>query len=369
MTLPTAGATSMYAGSIKASVPANVLVADLRSDTVTTPTLEMRQVMAEAPVGDDVFEDDPTILELEALGASLSGHEAALFCTSGTMTNQLGIRTLLTSPPHSIVADARSHIFNYEASGVAHHSQALIIPVSPDAGKNHLTAEALARRIIVDDDVHHAPTRVICLENTLGGEVFPYDEMVKISELARKHGIFMHLDGARLWNASAATGIDMKRYCQLFDTVSLCLSKGLGAPIGSILVGSQQNIKKARHFRKMFGGGWRQAGILAAAGIYVIQHHFPRLSVDHANARLLADKLTGLGFTVTRAVETNMVWFDTTSLGVSGDELRDALATRGVRVLGGGVGEQRWVVHHQVTAEAVEVLVAAVGEVLVTRGK
>ncbi|KAJ3260040.1 Threonine aldolase [Chytriomyces hyalinus] len=354
-----AGATSMYAGSGK-NMTATAVIADLRSDTVTTPTPEMRRVMAEAIVGDDVYQEDATIQELESLGATLSGHEAALFCATGTMTNQIGIRTLLVAPPYSILADARSHIFNYEASGVAHHSQALIIPVPPAPGFSHLTVEEIEKRMIIDDDIHHAPTRVICLENTLGGEIFPLSELEKISEMAKKHGIKMHLDGARLWNASAATGVDMKTYCQLFDTVSLCLSKGLGAPIGSLLVGSHATIKRARHFRKMFGGGWRQGGILAAAGIHVIKHHFPRLNEDHATAKLLAEKLTSYGFKVTRKVETNMIWFDSSSVGVTGDELQAALASKGVRVFGGSGREQRWVVHHQVTGECVE----AVGEAL-----
>ncbi|KAJ3026912.1 UNVERIFIED_CONTAM: Threonine aldolase [Siphonaria sp. JEL0065] len=367
-TAMSAGVVSMYTGGdIQAKVPESLLVADLRSDTVTTPTLEMRQAMANAPVGDDVFGDDPTIQRLETLAANLSGHESALFCASGTMTNQLGIRTLLTSPPHSVITDSRAHIYCYEASGVAHHSQALVIPVSPATGKNHLTADIIARHMIVDDDVHHAPTRVICLENTLGGEVreiFPFDELVKIRTLAKQYGIFMHLDGARLWNSSAATGISIKEYCSLFDTVSLCLSKGLGAPIGSVLVGSQSNIRKARHYRKMFGGGWRQGGILAAAAIVAIEKQFPSIANDHLTAKYLGEHLVGLGFELTRKVETNMVWFDTSKVGVSGDDLQRVLASKGVRVLGGPAGEQRWVVHHQVSRTSVDVIVQALSEYL-----
>ncbi|KAJ3075163.1 Threonine aldolase [Podochytrium sp. JEL0797] len=356
-TLSAVGAASMYSAggpNIRAVVPESDLIADMRSDTVTTPTIAMREAMANAPVGDDVFEDDPTVNHLQSLVSTLSGHESALFCASGTMTNQLAIRTLLTNPPYSILADARSHVYCYEANGVAHHSQALIIPVKPAIGKNHLTVEEIEKWIILDDDVHHAPTRVICLENTLGGEIFPFSELLKIHAFAKKHNLKLHLDGARLWNASAATGIPMSQYCYLFDTVSLCLSKGLGAPVGSVLVGSKEVVKRAKHFRKVFGGGWRQAGGLAAAGVYAIERHFPNLGRDHEVAVYLGERLEALGFLLTRKVETNMVWFDTTDVGVSGTELQSVLGGKGVRVLGGGVGEQRWVVHHQVSREAVD---------------
>ncbi|KAI9339405.1 pyridoxal phosphate-dependent transferase [Obelidium mucronatum] len=350
--------------SIKPIVDASNLIADLRSDTVTTPSLEMRQAMANAPVGDDVMGDDPTILALESLVSNLSGHESALFCASGTMTNQLGIRTLLTSPPYSILTDSRAHIYCYEASGVAHHSQALLIPVAPALGSSHLTADIIEKHMIIDDDIHGAPTKVICLENTLGGEIFPFNELIKIRNLAKEHGVKMHLDGARLWNASVETGVSLKEYCQLFDTVSLCLSKGLGAPVGSVLVGSHSVIKKARHYRKMFGGGWRQGGILAAAGIYAIENHFPKMKVDHEVAKYLGNQLTSLGFALTRKVETNMVWFDTQSVGLSGTELQAVLAQNGVRVLGGPIGEQRWVVHHQVSKESVDHIIRTLSEVV-----
>ncbi|KAJ3136967.1 Threonine aldolase [Physocladia obscura] len=354
----TPGAASVYSGvsnPASTAVSAGRLIADLRSDTVTVPTVEMRNAMANALVGDDVYVEDPTVIDLENLVASISGHQAAIFCASGTMTNQLGIRSLLHSPPYSIVADARSHIYCYEASGVAHHSQALIIPVSPENGVSHLTADAIAKHFIIDDDVHHAPTKVICLENTLAGEIFPYAELVKIRKLATDHNIKLHLDGARLWNASAATGVSIKEYCSLFDTVSLCLSKGLGAPVGSVLVSDPATIKRARHYRKIFGGGWRQAGLLAAAGIYAITHQFPRMHIDHENAKRLAEGLGALGFKITRKPETNMVWFDTESRGLTPDAIQAVLAENGVRISGGrNAGECRWVVHHQVPKEAVE---------------
>ncbi|ORY51347.1 hypothetical protein BCR33DRAFT_780342 [Rhizoclosmatium globosum] len=363
-----AGVQSMYsAGSGSTVVPASALVADLRSDTVTTPTDEMRKVIASALVGDDVFEDDPTINALEDLLKETSGHPASLFCATGTMTNQLAIRSLLLAPPHSVLVDSRSHIYNYESSAVAHHTQALLIPIAPKEGKRHLTADVIERHLILDDDVHHAPTKLICLENTLGGEIFPYEDIVAIREMANKHGVKLHLDGARLWNASAETGISMEQYCSLFDTVSLCLSKGMGAPIGSVLVGSKEVIKKARHYRKLFGGGWRQGGLLAAAGIHAINHHFPNLKNDHETARYLAAQLTELGFPTTRKVETNMVWFDTTPLKLTGTELQVVLAANGVRILGGAMGEQRWVVHHQVTKQSVDHIINVLREFLSSR--
>ncbi|KAJ3200754.1 Threonine aldolase, partial [Entophlyctis luteolus] len=277
----------------------------------------------------------------------------------------LGLRSLLTCPPYSVIVDARSHIFNYEASAAAHHSQALLIPVSPDDGIRHLTVEAIARKAIVTDDVHHAPTKVICIENTLGGEVFPFDELVRIREFALSKNIKMHLDGARLWNASVATGISISKYCSQFDSVSLCLSKGLGAPIGSVLVSDAETIKRARHFRKIFGGGWRQAGLLAAAGIYVIKNHFPRLHIDHENARRLSEGLSALGFPASRPCETNMVWFEVKPGGISAEDLQARRAAGGVKVGGGrGFGECRWVVHHQVTSESVEKILLAVAKIV-----
>ncbi|KAJ3273891.1 Threonine aldolase [Blyttiomyces sp. JEL0837] len=340
----------------------------------------MFQIMASAEVGDDVMDEDPTIHKLQNLLVELTGHEAALYCASATMTNQLAVRSHLQAPPHSVICDHRAHVYCYEAGGISYHTGAQLMPITPAAGFNYLTADEIAKHMVIDDDIHHAPTKLICLENTLGGEIFPLEEIKKISALAKKHGIKMHLDGARIWNASVATGISLKEYASHFDTflavlvnqfgvaptesnvsllqVSLCLSKGLGAPVGSVLVGSKDLIKKARHFRKMWGGGWRQAGVLAAAGLYVVEHHFPLLKNDHENAKLLAEGLVKLGFPLTRKVETNMVWVDTTPHGISGDQLQVELAKHGIKVFGGGVGESRWVLHHQTPREGVEKLLS-----------
>ncbi|KAJ1561425.1 Threonine aldolase, partial [Cladochytrium tenue] len=256
--------------------------------------------------------EDPTVQKLHQVACELTGHDAALFCASGTMSNQLGIRCNLGAPPHSVVCDHRAHVHNYESSAIAFFNGATTFPI------------------------------------------LPLEDIKKISEFARDNDIKMHLDGARLWNASIATGISLKEYSQQFDSVSLCLSKGLGAPVGSILVGSHGLIAKAKHFRKMLGGGWRQAGILAAAGLYAIEHHWANLQRDHEHAKLLADGLERLGFKLTARCDTNMVWVDTAPLRVRVDNLRDELERNDIRIFGdGGVGEIRFVTHHQVSRDDV----------------
>ncbi|KAI9363937.1 pyridoxal phosphate-dependent transferase [Zopfochytrium polystomum] len=342
----------MYSGNAPPPTAAKYRF-DFRSDTVTTPTAPMLEQMMAANVGDDVFQEDPTINKLQRYACELTGHEAALFCASATMSNQLAIRSLLGAPPHSVVCDKRAHVFQYEASGIAYHTGASVFAVDPKTGSSHLTLDVVEKACVLDDDVHHAPTKLVCLENTLHGEIFPIDEIRRISEFARKNGLKMHLDGARLWNASVATGISLREYCKEFDSVSLCLSKGLGAPVGSLLVGSHDLIKKARHFRKMFGGGWRQAGLLASAGLFAIEHHWTLLKQDHENAQILADSLVKLGFKLVHRRDTNMVFVDSTPLNLPIDELRDELAANGIRIFGGGVGVMRLVLHHQISREAV----------------
>ncbi|TPX47112.1 threonine---tRNA ligase [Synchytrium endobioticum] len=322
----------MYASHIKGA-NAKKVEYDFRSDTVTYPTEGMKAAMISAPVGDDVFRDDPTVIALEEYVAELAGHEAALFVPTGTMSNQICIRVHLTQPPHTIAADYRSHILNYEAGGAAFYSQAQIIPIHPLPGCSYLTAAAIEPHLIVDDDVHYAPTRLIELENTLGGEIMPIDAIKGVRTLAQKYDMKLHLDGARLWNACVVSGHSLKDYCILFDSVSLCFSKGLGAPVGSILVGSAPFVKKARHIRKLFGGGMRQSGVLAAAGSYAIEHHWPKMKLDHENAQYLSAQLSRLGFQVTRKTETNMVWFDEGSTGVGIDEIQVRAAEQGIAML------------------------------------
>ncbi|KAK3818763.1 MAG: pyridoxal phosphate-dependent transferase [Benniella sp.] len=325
---------------------------DFRSDTSTAPTPEMFAAMMKASLGDDVFSEDDSVKKLEQYVATLCGHEAALFCASGTMSNQLAHRVHLCNPPQSALVDIRSHVFNYEAGGISFHSQAAVYPVMPGNSK-YLTVEDIASRLVMDVDVHYAPTRVISLENTLNGTIMPFDEIVRIRQLTQDHDIKLHLDGARLWHASVATGISMKDYCRQFDTVSLCLSKGIGAPIGSILVGSEAIIKKARHFRLLFGGGWRQAGILAEAALWGIKTNWPIMDETHRRAKWLERAFLMVGCQITNPVDTNMIWVDTTQAGFTVDELMAALAKEKIKISGSG-NATRVVLHYQITNEAVE---------------
>ncbi|KAF8926050.1 pyridoxal phosphate-dependent transferase [Dissophora ornata] len=324
---------------------------DFRSDTATAPTPDMFAAMMKASLGDDVYSEDDSVKKLEEYVATLCGHEAALFCSSGTMTNQLAHRVHLCNPPQSVIVDIRSHVFNYEAGGISFHSQAAVYPIMPANGK-YLTVEDIASRLVLDVDVHYAPTRVISLENTLNGTIMPIEDIVRLRELTKKYGIKLHLDGARLWHANIATGISMKEYCSHFDTVSLCLSKGIGAPIGSILVGSELAIKKARHFRLLFGGGWRQAGILAEAALWGIKRNWPTMEVTHRRAKWLERAFLELGCRITNPVDTNMVWVDTSDAGFTVEELMTELAKENIKISGSGCAA-RVVLHYQITDEAV----------------
>ncbi|KAJ3254596.1 Threonine aldolase [Boothiomyces macroporosus] len=301
------------------------IIGDFRSDTVTKPTADVIRVMTEAAVGDDVLDGDPTVVQLEQQVAQLTGKESALFVTSGTLSNQLAILTHLNNAPQSLICDKQAHINQYEAGAIAFHSRAHTIPIQTD---NFITLQDIKREIVLDDDIHHARTRLICLENTLNGQVHPLELQNEISEYAKKENVKMHLDGARLWNASAATKTSLVDLCKPFDSVSLCFSKGMGAPIGSVLVGSEALIRKARHFRKMFGGGWRQAGILAAPCIYAIEHHYPALIKDHIKAKYLANQLQQMGYKLTKKCDTNMVWIDMDVFGLTCNDLEEALGDK-----------------------------------------
>ncbi|CAG8465859.1 8605_t:CDS:2 [Acaulospora morrowiae] len=332
---------------------------------VTTPTEQMFEAMIKATRGDDVFGEDHSTNDLEAFVAHLTGHKAALFMTSGTMSNQIAIRSHLSQPPHSILCDSRSHIYAFEAGGIAYHSQAQVTPLNP-INKMHLTFGEVSSNIICTDDIHYAPTRVISLENTLNGLILPLNEIKNISELARKKGIKMHLDGARIWNASAETGIKLSVYGEYFDSMTLCCSKGIGAPIGSVLVGNEEFIKKARHLRKLFGGGWRQSGLLASAAKFAIESNFPHKQKEsHILARRLATGLHGYGILITQPVHTNMVFIDTTAVNVTIDTLTEHLASRGIRICGDNQSNTaRLVTHYQITPRAVEEFLQVVGEVV-----
>jgi threonine aldolase len=278
---------------------------DLRSDTVTRPTESMRRVMLEAPVGDDVFGEDPTVDRLERYVADLLGKEAALYAPSGTMTNQIGVH-VNTNRGEEVLLHEGSHIFVYEAGAPALLSgvQLRTLP-----GENGVLDPDTVRAAIRPEDVHFPRSRLLCLENThntSGGKVFPLEDFAAVTATAKEHGLKVHLDGARLFNAQAATGIPAREWCAHADTVSVCSSKGLGAPVGSLLAGDEETIGEARRARKAFGGGMRQAGIIAAAALYAFENHIDRLAEDHERASALATGLREAGYEAQRP-ETNLV--------------------------------------------------------------
>ncbi len=324
-------------------------VIDLRSDTVTLPTPAMRQAMAGAEVGDDVFGDDPTVDRLQERVAEILGKEAALFVPSGTMGNQVAVRTH-TEPGDEIVLDANAHIYYYEGGGPAALAGVMCRCLP---GKRGIFSAADVESVLRPADPHFAPTRLVCIENTHnrgGGAIWPIGRVAEVAAVARKHGLKMHLDGARLWNASAATGTPEHAYAAHFDSVSVCFSKGLGAPVGSALAGGREFIARARRFRKQLGGGMRQAGILAAGALHALENHRMRLAEDHANARSLAQSLTRLpGIELDLAtVETNIVMFRTTL--VSASVLVAKLKEAGVLVLATGPDTIRAVTHLNVNS-------------------
>lgn len=287
---------------------------DLRSDTVTRPSGGMRRAMADAEVGDDVYGEDPTVNRLQEVVAELLGKEAALFVPSGVMANQIALK-LHTQPGDEVILNRLSHVYNYESGAPGLLSGVQLAPI--DSDEMLLTADQVAAAVRPAMDVF-PQTQLVCVENTLnkgGGTVYPLERLEAIATVARGHDLALHLDGARLWNASAASGTPEREYAALFDTVWVALSKGLGAPVGSVLAGSEEVIAEARRYRKLFGGGMRQAGVLAAAGLYAIEHHRPQLADDHEKAKRLAEGIAALpGFQLDpTTVETNIVLFDVKS--------------------------------------------------------
>ena len=282
---------------------------DLRSDTVTKPTPPMLEAILRARVGDDVFREDSTVTGLENRLAADWGMEAGLFCPSGTMTNQIAIK-MHTQPADEVICDKSAHVYIYEGGGIASNSGCQVRALEGDRGRvnAHQVEEA-----INPDDVHKAPTRLVCLENTAnrgGGSCYDWNAVVAIREVCDRHGLTLHLDGARIYNALIHKGENPKQYGQVFDSISVCLSKGLGCPVGSVLLGTKRDIDRARRIRKVFGGGMRQAGFLAAAGLYALDHHIDRLAEDHRHARELAETLRGRDFVGDiLPVETNIVIF------------------------------------------------------------
>ncbi|MGF1521048.1 MAG: low-specificity L-threonine aldolase [Leptolyngbyaceae cyanobacterium] len=326
---------------------------DLRSDTVTQPTPAMRQAIAQAVVGDDVLGDDPTVNELEETVAALLGKEAAVYMPSGTMTNQVALRTQ-TEPGDEIVLESQAHIYYYEAGAPAALAGVMCRLVEGDRG---IFTAADLQAVLRPEDEHFPRTQLVCLENTHnrgGGRIFPLATIQEIAQLCQAQGLKLHLDGARFWNACVATGIPEAEYAAPFDTVSVCFSKGLGAPVGSALVGPTELMQRARRFRKMFGGAMRQAGILAAGALYAVQHHRDRLAEDHANAQRLATGLQQIdGILINPAdVQTNLVYFQTPD--VSAAALAEKLTVKGVGVLSTGTHTLRAVTNLMVSQSDID---------------
>jgi len=335
---------------------------DLRSDTVTRPSAEMRRAMLEAEVGDDVLGDDPTVIALQDYAARLLGKEAGLYFPSGTMCNQAAIRAL-TRRGDEVFLHAQAHIMFYEQGAASALSQVQLRVFDSPGGT--LDLEKMDDYVHTDADVHHAPTRLVCLEQThnhCGGVVLPIEHIRAVRELCDRHGLKLHLDGARLFNAVVATGIAADEYAALFDTVSICLSKGLGAPVGSVLVGDAATLRLAARARKIYGGGMRQAGIVAAGGLYALQHNIDRLADDQRRARRLAEGLAAIpGLAIDLgSVQTNMVFAGTKGTGIPAAELVTRLEEQGVSCLDEAPWSVRFVTHLDLEDGDIDKTVSAV---------
>lgn len=336
---------------------------DFRSDTVTMPTEEMRRAMSEAIVGDDVYGDDPTVIELEALAADLMGKEAAMFVPSGTMGNQLAVMTH-TRRGDEIIVEESCHIVEHEVGAVAVIAGVNLRTVK---GINSVMQPQDVEAAIREEDLHHPETTLICMENALSnGRVVPLEDMKKIYDIAKKHNLPVHLDGARIFNAAAHLNVEAKEIAKYTDTVMFCLSKGLCAPIGSILAGSKAFIAKAKKNRKLLGGGMRQAGILAAAGLIALKDMTKRLHIDHENAVYLAGKLAALpGVKVDMdSIHINMVFFTIDNLKMSDAEFTDKLLQKGIKANGAYRGVLRFVTNNDVSREDIDYTISSIKELL-----
>jgi threonine aldolase len=324
---------------------------DFRSDTVTRPTPEMLKAMFAAQVGDDVFGDDPTINALEAKAAGMFGMDAALFCASGTMANQISIKAH-TQPGDEVICHKLSHVYYYEGGGIAMNSGASVCLLDGDQGR--ITAKDVALHINPSNDVHRPLTRLVSVENTMnkgGGSIYDFNELIAIGKVCRENGLKFHLDGARLFNALVETKETPSDYGQLFDSISICISKGLGAPVGSVLIGSKDFIRRARRIRKVFGGGMRQAGYLAAACIYALDNHVERLRDDHRRAKQLESLLKSLPYVKSvMPVQTNLVFFSLKSEMPVADFL-NTLRENDIRAMALAPQEVRFVTHLDITDE------------------
>jgi threonine aldolase len=330
---------------------------DLRSDTVTRPTAGMREAIAAAEVGDDVYGEDPTVNALEAEVAALFGHEAALFTPTGSMANQVAMQVLV-APGGEVLCDADAHVVTYE-SGAAAAIGGITTRTWPACGGD-VDPEAVAA-LIRPDGFWAVPTRAIAVEQThnrAGGAVFPLPTLQRLRQVADAAGVALHCDGARIWHAHVADRVPLREYGELFDTLSICLSKGLGAPVGSLVIGSAERIAAARLVRKRMGGGMRQAGVLAAAGAYALRHHVDRLAEDHARARRLAEALAPTGVVDADAVRTNIVPLDLTKAGVEAPAFGASARASGVLVSVLGPRTARLVTHLDVDDAAIDRAVA-----------
>jgi threonine aldolase len=336
-------------------------IIDLRSDTVTRPSPAMLQAMLQAVVGDDVFEDDPTVNALESHMAGMFGMEAALFCPSGTMTNQIAIKAH-TQPGEEVICDTTSHVYNYEGAGIGFNSGCSAKVVFGDRGR--FKAHHVTENINPPDNVHYPVTRLVVAENTNnkgGGSIWDFRDLEGISTVCRQHGLKFHLDGARLFNALAETKETPVDYGRIFDSISICFSKGLGAPVGSILLGSKDLIRKGRRIRKVFGGGMRQSGYLAAAAQYAVDHNVDRLKEDHRRAKALEQFLFHLNYvSEILPVQTNIVIFKLAD-SLPQQDFIEKTSARGLWVVGFGPQTIRLVTHLDYTDEMLQRTIEILG--------
>ncbi len=327
---------------------------DFRSDTVTKPSKAMLEAMFSAPVGDDVFMEDPTINELESYAADLFGMEASLYCSSGTQTNQIAINVHV-QPGGEVITHVESHVYKYEGGGIARNSGASVRVL--DGNRGRLTVEEISKWMNNPDDVHFPLTQLVSLEDTAnrgGGAIYDFEEIKKIRAFCQEKGLPLHLDGARLMNAMVENGVDIKEYAAQFDSISLCLSKGLGAPVGSLLLGTKDFIKKSRRVRKVFGGGMRQAGIIAAGGLYALKNNVERLREDHAHARALEAAFNEMDWVDhVLGVETNIV-----VVVLKNEDQRDPIISKfkgnGMVPMAFGPGMIRFVTHLDVSKSDID---------------
>lgn len=334
------------------------MTVDLRSDTVTKPTPGMLEAMFKAKVGDDVFGEDESINELEQKAAAIFGMEAGIFCPSGTMTNQIAIKCF-TQPLDELIADQTAHVYRYEGGGIAFNSSVSTRLLNGERGI--ITPEMIEPEINAEN-IHFPHTSLVVLENTSnrgGGSCYTIEQIKAISELCKRKGLKFHLDGARVFNALTYTGDSAKDYGKYFDGISVCLSKGLGAPVGSVFLADKETIKYARRVRKVMGGGMRQAGFLAAAGTYALDHHVERLKNDHAHAQILAEALRNCkAVTNVLPVETNLILFDTVEPAAI---VSEKLAKQGIHALPTAANRIRFVLHLDVHPEQAEYVVKVLG--------